>query len=159
MNMTEPTTIKPKENCVELFDILARHGLERVVVGFSGGWNGNEQDHIVAFKDGKEVDIEEIMIEKCEEDFSKYEDLIDVWYDVADIAWSQGKYDEYDRYDEGNYYSGVEDGEVIFDVAKREIRLEADAKVRVVEYRYDNVSRVCLVKDDGSLTIVEQAMA
>jgi hypothetical protein len=71
------------------------------------------------------------------------------------MSWD---YDRYHRYDEGNFYNGVEndDGEVIFDVTKREIRLEAQAKVRVVEYRYDDVSRTFAVKDDGSLIVLEK---
>jgi hypothetical protein len=165
--MTESTIVQTEYDLVGLFDILTSHGLERVVVTFHGGWDSNEQDGITAFKEGKEVDSAEVMLEEnvkslgeeqCEKDYDDLfgrhpgdRGLFGVWSELA-RHMSEGDYDDdYDRYDAGTYYSGVDYGEVIFDVAKCEIRLEAKAKVRVVEYREDPISRVWAVDEYGQM--------
>jgi hypothetical protein len=118
-----------------LFNILARYGVDRVVVYFHGG-----SDVISFIKDYEEIDLEEDEAKTVtEEDYEVLfgsNKLIRVWHDFAHYT----RY-ESDDSDEGEVV-GVDDGQVIFDVAKREIRLEARAEWSVVEHRCDEVSRV-----------------
>jgi hypothetical protein len=146
-----PAPVQPtKSDVAKLFDMLAQRDVDEVVVMFSGGWDYNEEDDDgrTAFnKGGEVVDLEEVF---REDDFKFVDKTIrHIWRDVA-RTMGYG-YDRYRRYDAGEFYQGTDDedpGEVIFNVAEREIRLEAIAKVRVVEYRSDKVSRTWDVKDD-----------
>src|SRR5262249_8959793 len=136
MSDTTTTELILTEKERELFAILACHDIASVRVTFMGGWDYSERQEIeVLGRDGNPMD-EEIIDDWLD-------DIDDIW---LDRAWTMGDgYDEYRRYDAGEYYNGTDDEDyfresaVLFDVRANTITLDAWAKVRVVEYRTDHV--------------------
>jgi hypothetical protein len=122
---TSAATIKTE---AELFDALGKLGIETVTVTFSAGWDCPTINDVTVHPDINIKDFREA---------------------VTDIAEEKAKtlgygYDTYRRYDEGEYYQGTDeddDGTVLFDIPARTISLDATARVRVVEYRNDAVSK------------------
>jgi hypothetical protein len=139
----EQAGVSPLQTEAELFDVLAQHGVASVRVMFCGGWDYNEQEEIIAL----DANFNPVSLRGLDD---RWNDLIgDVWREKA--AEMRSGYDRYDRYDAGEYYHSTEEGadcSVFFDIRTRTITLEGHAKVRVVRYRTDEITKTWRLDED-----------
>jgi hypothetical protein len=151
---TDTTATKTQ---VEVFEELDKKGVKKIEMEFYAGWDYAEIHSFTCWdKNDAEIDDDDL------------DDLHDfIVEDVESIAHDKARtlgygYDEYDRYAPGEYYQGTYDdddyGKIIFDIPARKIRMEAQAKVKVVTYRVDDYEKIwdldvkfgtdCIVKTD-----------
>ena len=119
MNKTATDT---NDDIAALFDIVARHGVSRVHLFFHGQNAYTELDHYCYTKDGEEFDLDRHL------DHEEYDNLLERLYGLVNdlLMYPENGLGVYERYE----------GDIILDVAKREISLnEWCKKTRVVEYR------------------------
>jgi hypothetical protein len=142
---------------VEVFEALDKFGVEKIEVEFYAGFNYAEIHGFTCWdKNDAEFDADDV------------DELHDfIVEEVESIAHDKARtlgydYDEYHRYEPGEYYTGTYDdddyGKLIFDIPARKIRMEAQAKIRVVTYRVDDYEKIwdldvkfandCIIKTD-----------